>query len=167
MTFPWGAGEYDRLLIKIDSASNVDVYITETMSYFSNEIDEYMLQEGEFVSVKYPQVAFITVVAKNEFRGSFKIAYSYEDILPSNMPSVSMNEEAFTGVQEADESDFLHSTEFFVIILTVSVVISILILICFIIRSYMKHKTNRVVIINENKDQTANPNPFDWNDRRS
>ena len=40
LTFPWGAGEYDRLIMEPVLLQNVDVYLTEAKTYFSRKVNE-------------------------------------------------------------------------------------------------------------------------------
>ena len=157
IAFPWGAGEYDRLLIRIDAARNVSVYITEATSYFDRDIFEYRLEEGGFVSVTHPSTAFITVVSASADPGSFKIGYSYEDREASEKVA-RVKLDAVTVVEEerAGPIAFIRSTDFFVLVLVVSVLVSLLLLgsfLCCVLRRHLRRRRNRIVIINDNKDQ--------------
>ena len=65
---------------------NVRVYLTEAKTYFSTEVNEYKLAEGDLVAVTHPTVAFITVVATSVTKeGKFRIGYLYEDRDPLTM----------------------------------------------------------------------------------
>ena len=79
LTFPWGAGEADRLIIEPILMENVRVYITEATSYFATDVLEYKLTTGDLVAVAHPAVAFITVVSTQVTEGGkFRLGYMYE-----------------------------------------------------------------------------------------
>ena len=155
VTFPWGAGEYDRLRIRMDVVHNVKVYITEAASYFARDLFEYRLEEGEFVSVTYPSVAFVTVVSASSDPGSFRIGYSYEDRGEAAGLSEERQEAGVIEDKEVESVPFVHSTDFFVLALVLSVVASLLLLgcvLCCALHRLLKRRQNRVVVINDNKD---------------
>ena len=98
------------------------------------------------------------MVASNVFPGSFKIGYSFEDRDPSTiLAETTAQNEMDTRTEEEGSKDvpFVHTSNFFLIILTVSILASMLVLICFlccVLHHHLKQRRNKIVIINDNKD---------------
>lgn len=88
--------------------------------------------------------------------GSFKIGYSYEDREASEeVPRVKVDAVAVVEEERVGLISFIRSTDFFVLVLVVSVLASLLLLggfLCCVLRRHLRRRRNRVVVINDNKD---------------
>ena len=124
------AGQYDKIMFRIDQLEAATISVTAAESYFSTNYREYSLRVGDYLEIRYPAIAFITAQAsENKANGSFTIGYAYEEIMHGS----AFDEVAFVDyepkTEKKQEVPYILTTEFFAIILIAVITTSILILI--------------------------------------
>ena len=128
---PFGADEYDRIIIDPQILENVRVYITETETYTSSEVKEQKLKQGQKLAINYPNVAYITVVSTSSLNpGAFRIGYSYEARVASdteNQPTNSASRKEPDSDPQVDSIDY-NSASFFLLVVIITVLISLLLM---------------------------------------
>ena len=69
-------------MFRVDQLEDAAISVTAAESYFSTNYREYSLRSGDYLEIRYPAIAFITVQAsENKANGSFTIGYAYEEIV--------------------------------------------------------------------------------------
>ena len=76
MIFPPKAGEFDQINIRLQRASNVKIYLTETSTYKSLKFKENIMEVETSLTVNWPNEAFILVLAdETEAGADFTLSY--------------------------------------------------------------------------------------------
>ena len=135
--------------------------MTAAENFTSKFFRKYNLTVGENLEIRYPASAFITIESSEQRKnGIFSIGYAYEDITEvSEFEEVALREdEQYTAVEKEEEVPYVLTTQFFLSLLVVSVVCSLLILfviVCVLLFRSYKKGLNKVIIIQDNKDQKS------------
>ena len=72
------AGEYDQLSITLHELDNALVYVSVGTSFESTEVEELLMEEGATVNILNPNMAFVSVVARdNNSLSDFRLSTSW------------------------------------------------------------------------------------------
>ena len=107
----FSSDESTSMYVRLNSLNDVDIFLTKAESYI-DQVSEQRLRLGKPIKIEYPQIAFITIIAKNLLPGGFNITYSNE-YLPSS-----------------EEIPFLQSTNFATIVIMSFIFMPFVILCC-------------------------------------
>ena len=96
MIFPPKAGEFDQINIRLQRASNVKIYLTETSTYKSLKFKENIMEVETSLTVNWPNEAFILVLAdETEAGADFTLSYQFNDRDPESVIENMTEEERF------------------------------------------------------------------------
>ena len=85
--FPSIAAEYDRIILKVNSVINADIYAVQTLAFSSKSYAETLLTaESDAIIVAYPYSLYVTVASDiSQDLSAFEIFYWFEDRDPETL----------------------------------------------------------------------------------
>ena len=85
--FPSIAAEYDRIILKVNSVTNADIYAVQTLAFSSKSYAETLLTaESDAIIVAYPYSLYVTVASDiSKDLSEFEIFYWFEDRDPETL----------------------------------------------------------------------------------
>ena len=87
LEFPSIAAEYDRLILKVNSVANAQIYAVQTLAFSSNSYAETPLTASDdAITVAYPYSLYLTVVADfTDNISEFEIIYWFDNRDPETL----------------------------------------------------------------------------------
>ena len=87
LEFPSIAAEYDRLILKVNSVANAEIYAVQTLAFSSSSYAETALTASDdAIIIAYPYSLYLTVVADfSEEASQFEIIYWFDNRDPETL----------------------------------------------------------------------------------
>ena len=87
LEFPSIAAEYDRLILKVNSVANAEIYAVQTLAFSSSSYAETALTASDdAIIVAYPYSLYLTVVADFSTEASqFEVVYWFDNRDPETL----------------------------------------------------------------------------------
>ena len=85
--FPSIAAEYDRIILRVNSVTNADIYAVQTLAFSSKSYAETLLTaDSDAIIVAYPYSLYVTVASDiSQDLSEFEIFYWFEDRDPETL----------------------------------------------------------------------------------